>query len=213
MISQEQLADMQTARHATVKRRVRRKKPQRRKVLLVLFLLFLVFGVALPAIGYPVLANRYHEDISLAYAGARELQGGIGLLRTLQHDYFNTKTVSSAQQDFGDALTIFSRLNGDVNLVPGVLSSALGPRLSAAKHLLPLALDAAQAGVAGCAMISMLTSRFRNPMGKGSGLTLADYAGLKQNLSDLEAALERAIEQVKQVQPGDLQVDPSLEDA
>lgn len=210
MISQEQLAEMQTAKHSTIKKRSRRKKPQKRKVLLILFLLFLVFGVALPAIGYPVLTNRYHEDISLATTGAKELQGGIGLLRTLQHDYFNTKTVSSAQQDFGDALTIFSRLNGDVNLIPGVLSSVLGPRLNAAKHLLPLALDAAQAGVAGCAMISMLTSRLRNPMDKSSGLTMTDYAGLKQHLSELEAALGQAAEQVKQVQPEDLQVDPSL---
>lgn len=210
MISQEQLADIQTARHSAIKRRIRRKKPRKRSVLLILFLLFLVFGVALPAIGYPLLTSRYHEDVALAYSGAKDLQGGIGLLRTLQHDYFNTKTVSSAQQDFGDALSIFSRLNSDVNLVPGALSSILGPRLNAAKHLLPLALDAAQAGVAGCAMISMLTSRLRNPMGKGSGLTLADYAGLKQNFSDLETALAEAIEQVKQVQPEDLQVNPSL---
>ena len=210
MISQEQLADMQTARHPLIKRRARRKKPRRRRVLLLLFLLLMVFGIALPAIGYPLLTNRYHEDVALAYTGAKDLQGGIGLLRTLQHDYFNTKTVSGAQQDFGNALSIFSRLNGDVNLVPGALSSIVGPRLNAAKHLLPLALDAAQAGVAGCAMIGTLTSRLRNPMGKGAGLTMADYAGMKQNFSDMESALAQAIEQVKQVQPEDVQVNPSL---
>jgi hypothetical protein len=210
MISQEQFAAMQTEKLYIIKKHSRRNKPRKRKIVLLSFLLVLGAGIALSAIGYPVLTNRYHEDVALAYTGAHELEGGIALVRTLPHDLFNTKTAGGARQDFGDALAIFSRLNGDVNLVPGVLTSVLGSRFSAAKHLLPLALDAAQIGVAGCTMINTLTSRFRNPMGKGSGLTMADYLGMKQNLTDMQTALDAAIEQVRQVQPEDLTLDPSL---
>src|ERR1700730_5182768 len=111
MIYQEQPAGLQADVQRKRFKRSRRKKS--RKVLLIICLL--VFGIALPAIGYPLLDNRYHQDIALAYTGARELQGGIALLRTLPHDLFNAKVVSGAQQDFGDALAIFARLNGDVN--------------------------------------------------------------------------------------------------
>ena len=208
MISQEQPAGLQADMQRKRFKRSRRKKS--RKVLLITCLLMLVFGIALPAIGYPLLDNRYHQDTALAYTGARELQGGMALLRTLPHDLFNAKVVSGAQQDFGDALAIFARLNGDVNLIPDVLTSAFGSRLRAAKHLLPLALDAAQAGFAGCTLISTLISRLHNPVSKASDLTMSDLAGLKQNLQDIRMALTQAVEQVKQLQPEDLLLDPGL---
>jgi hypothetical protein len=210
MISQQQPVGLQTDVQYKRFKRSRRKKP--RKVLLITCLLLLAFGIALPVIGYPVLDNKYHQDIALAYTGARELEGGIALLRTLPHDLFNAKVVNGARQDFGEALAIFSRLNGDVNLIPDVLTSvsAFGSRLRAAKHLMPLALDAAQAGFAGCTIISTLTSRLHNPLSKGSGLAMSDLTGLKRNLRDIRMALAQAVEQVKQLQPEDLLLDPRL---
>lgn len=174
----------------------------------------------LPIIGYPVLNQRYHQDIAQAYTGARELENGIALLRTLQRDLFDTKKLSEAQQDFGSALAIFSQLNGDVNLLPDALGSlpSFGPRIRAAKHLLPLALDAAQAGFAGCTLISTVLARMHNPLSKesvqgaakSSGLSMSDLSGMKQNLQVVRMALNQAIRQVNQVQPQDLQLDPGL---
>ena len=206
MISQEQLVGVQT--HVIRRRRPRRKKS--RKALLIIFLL--VCGIALPSIAYPLLSNRYHQDVALAYTGARELEGGMALLRTIPHDIFDTKAVSGAKQDFKDALTIFSRLNGDVNLIPDVLTSApgFGSRLRAAKHLLPLALDAAQAGFSGCTIINTLISRLHSPLSKSSGLSMSDFTALNQNLQNISMALAQAVEQVKQLQPEDLLLNPSL---
>lgn len=212
MIPQMQPSLLQADEQYEIVKHPRRKKMRNRKVLLVTLLLLLVFGIALPAIGYPVLTNRYHQDITLAYTGAHELEGGIALLRTLPKNLFDAKVVNGAQQDFGDALAIFTRLNSDANLIPGVLTSApsVGSRLSAAKHLLPLALDAAQAGFAGCVLISTLTARLRNPLSKASGLTMSDFTGMQQNFQAVSTALAQAIQQVQQVQPEDLQLDPSL---
>ena len=206
MISQEQLVGVQTH----VKRRKRSHRKKSRKVLLIICLL--VCGIALPTIAYPLLSNRYHQDVALAYTGARQLEAGMTLLRTFPHDFFNTRPVSEAQQDFRGALTIFSRLNSDVNFIPDVLTlaPAFGSRLGAAKHLLPLALDAAQAGFSGCTIINTLISRLHSPLSKTSGLTMLDFTELNQNLQDISMVLAQAAEQVKQLQPGDLLLNPGL---
>ena len=206
MIYQEQLLGVQT----NVKRRRRSRRKKSRRVFLIIFLL--VCAIALPAIGYPLLSNKYHQDMALASTGARELEDGMSLLRTIPHDIFNTKVVSTAKQDFGNALTIFSRLNGDLNLVPDALTftPGFGSRLSAAKHLLPLALDAAQAGFASYSIIGTLIPHLHNPLSKTSGLSMSDFTVLNQNLQTINMALTKAIEQVKQVQPGDLSLNPGL---
>jgi hypothetical protein len=188
------------------------RRKRRRKVLLIAALLLLLCGIVLSVIGYPLLDNRYHQDIALAYTGAKELQDGITLLRTLPRDFFNESAVEGARQDFGEALAILSRLNGDANLIPGMLAASpgFGSRVGAAKHLLPLALDASQAGYAGCSIISTLLSRLHNPLSKGAWLTASDLPGLEQNFQTVTTALAQAAGQVSQVQPQDLQFDPGL---
>ncbi|HLX55914.1 MAG TPA: DUF4012 domain-containing protein, partial [Ktedonobacteraceae bacterium] len=116
------------------------------------------------------------------------------------------------QQNFRDALATFARLNGDVNLLPDVLTDvpAFGSRLRAAKHLIPMALDVAQAGLAGCTIISTLTSLLHGSSNKSPGLTMPDLTVLKQNLQQIKMALAQAVGLVNQLQPGDLQFDPSL---
>lgn len=191
-------------------KRSRRTKPRKRFLVLCLFLI--MFSIALSAIGYRILDNRYREDIAIAHAGAGELGAGISLLRALPHDPFNTKAVSEARQDFGDALAAFSRLNGDVNLIPDVFTSlpAAGSLLGSAKRLAPLALGVAQAGFAACTIISTLTTGLHNSMQKATGLTTADLVVLDQNFQQIKMALTSAAGLVNQLQPADLQLDPSL---
>jgi hypothetical protein len=156
---------------------------------------------------YSELDEKYHQDTTLAYTGVHELETGFSLLRTLIHDPFNTKTSSGAQQNFQDALTIFNKLQSDLALIPGVLDSApaFGTRLYTARHLVPIAQDVAQAGIAGCAAISILTARLHDPLHPGSGLTLADWTALSQNLEHITTSLDQAMGLVKQLSPQDLQ--------
>lgn len=210
MISQKRLVDLKTTVTSRHDRRRWRKK--HRKALLVAALCLLVFSIVSGVIGYPALTGRYHEDIAQAQTGAQELKEGIALLRTLPSHPFDTQTVSTAQRDFGDAFAIFSRLSDDLNRVPDVLTlvPGVGARLSAAKHLLPLALDAAQAGLAGCMVISTLAGRLHNPLNKNAGLSMSDMARLGSNLQVIKTALNNAIGQLSQVQPGDLQLEAGL---
>ena len=210
MISQKRLVGLKTSVLSKQDRRPWRKK--HRKALLVAGLCLLALSIVSGVIGYPALAGRYRLDMAQAQTGAQELKEGIALLRALPSHPFDTKAVSTAQRDFGDALSIFSRLSDDLNRVPDMLTlvPVAGARLSAAKHLLPLALDAAQAGLAGCMVIGTLTGRLHNPLNKNAGLNMSDMAGLGHNLQVIKTALNKAIGQLSQVQPGDLQLELGL---
>jgi len=159
---------------------------------------------------YATLAEKYHQDTAQAHTGALELETGLSLLQTLVHDPFNTTTVSGAQQNFKGALAIFTKLQGDLALIPNALDAApaFGTRLSAAKHLLPLALDVAQAGIAGCTVIAIFSAHLRNSLHQKSGLTLADWASLSQNLQNIKTMLSQAVGLLDQLSPQDLQVVP-----
>ena len=210
MILQKRPADVQAGmQHKRFKRSLR-KRP--RRLLLIVVLCLLATGIAGSALAYPALSSRYRQDMAQAHVGAQELKEGIELLRALPSNPFDTRTVNQAQRDFSDALAIFSRLGDDLNRLPDLLTlvPVAGARLSAAKHLLPLALDAARAGLAGSQVIGALTQRLHNPLDKSAGLTQADLTALGRNLQVIELALNEATAQVNQVQPGDLQLEPGL---
>jgi len=210
MITRKQFVDVKSNIPGKQDRQPRRKRP--RRIILIVGLCLLAIGIVGSAIGYPALSNRYRTDMTQAHVGAQELKEGIDLLRALPANPFDTKGLNQAQQDFSDALAIFSRLGDDLNYIPDLLTlvPVAEARLSAAKHLLPLALDAARAGLAGCQVIGALTQRLHNPLSKSAGLTQADMAALGRNLQVIDLALNEAIAQVSQVQPGDLQLEPGL---
>src|ERR1700730_2295750 len=120
MIIQKQLVGLKSSVLSKQHRRSGRKRP--RKALLVAVLCLLAFSIVSGVIGYPALDGRYRQDMAQAQTGAQELKEGITLLRALPAHPFDTKAVSTAQRDFGDALTIFSRLSDDLNRVPDVLT-------------------------------------------------------------------------------------------
>lgn len=184
-----------------------------RSIWVGLCLLLVGCSTAIPAIGYPVLTARFHQDLALARRGEHALQAAATQLQTILRDPFNTKVVGDAQHNLSEALAIFTRLNSDLTFLPDALSSVpiYGTRLHAAKLLIPLAMEVAQAGLAGCAILSRIGSRFYNPLtNKGQGLTRADITVLEQNLQYIRMALNQAIPQVDQLQPEDLHIDPRL---
>src|SRR5437660_4692871 len=196
-------------------KRKRYKRHRSKKLLYVLvgICLFLTaLTIALPTIGYPALDGRYHQDLALAHAGAQDLQVAATLLQTIPHDPFNTAVVANARHNFTDALTIFTRLNSDLTLLPDALTFApvYGTSLRAAKHLVPLAMEVAQAGLASCTIVSIIASRFHDPLSKAQGLSTSDLALLNHNFQQIKLVLTEASQQVNQLQPEDLQADPRL---
>lgn len=193
------------------RRRYRRTRPKKRRYVLVGLCLF-ALSIALSTIGCLVLDDRYHEDLALAHTGVQDLQAAVALLQTIPRDPFNTEVVGDAQHNLTDALTIFTRLNSDLTALPDALTSVpiYGMRLRAAKHLIPLAVEVAEAGLAGCNIVSTIASRFHDPVNQAQGLTMSDITMLNQNLQQIKMVLNQAMQQVNQLQPEDLQIDLRL---
>jgi len=189
-----------------------RRSTKRRNILVGVCLFLVALTLALSFLGTPALNGRYHQDLALAHTGAQDLQVATALMQTLTHTPFDTAVAADARQHFTSALTIFTRLNNDIALVPDVLTSApgYGGRLHAAKHLVPLAMEVAQAGLAACTILSTITARFHDSAGQALGLNVSDLAVLNNNLQQIKSILNLAIQQVNQLQPQDLQVDPRL---
>ncbi len=197
-----------------IKKRYKRRRPKKRLYVLIGICLFLVvLGIALPAIGYFVFNGRYHQDLALAQRGEQDLQIATALMQTIPQDPLNTEVVGNAQRHFTGALTSFTQLKSDLVSLPDVLTSTpiYGTRLRAAKHLVPLAIEVAQAGLAGCTILSTIAARLHDPLNaKTHGLTTADMTVLNQNLQHIKLILNQATQQVYQLSPEDLQVDPRL---
>ncbi|HLX40642.1 MAG TPA: DUF4012 domain-containing protein [Ktedonobacteraceae bacterium] len=189
-----------------------RRPKKRQRVVMIACLFLALLGIVIPIVGYPMFENRYHQDLALAQSGEQYLQTAVALLQTMLHDPFNTATIGTAQHDFSLASTNFTRLNGELSSIPDLLTSipVYGTRLQAAKHLAPLALEVAQAGLAGCAIVSIIASGFHDPSNKAQGLTMQDIPALNQNIEHIKAILVQAVQQVNHLQPADLQIDPRL---
>jgi Protein of unknown function (DUF4012) len=155
----------------------------------------------------------YQKDLSLAQAGMQHLRTAEALLKGLPETPFNAQRVGQAQHEFSDALIAFSQVNGDLQSLPGISTSipVYGSRLSAALHLLPIAIQLSQMGITGCAVLELLISRFHGSLSTGSqGISTADFSVIEEDFHQIEGALGGVVNRINHVSPGDLQVDPRL---
>src|SRR6266487_4168188 len=178
-----------------------------------LLLLLCTAGSLFSFAEYHTYNATYQHDMSLAREGTQHLQRGLGLFETLQQDPLDGATLQKAQHEFTASLMIFSQLDSELKLLPEISLSlpVYGTRLSAALHLLPIAIEVSQSGVIACNTLDLLISRFHNPLNtRAQGLTKADFSVLNQNFQQIKTILNLVIGQVNRLQPGDLQLDPRL---
>jgi len=178
-----------------------------------LLLLLCTAGSLFSFAEYHTYNATYQHDMSLAREGTQHLQRGLGLFETLQQDPLDGATLQKAQHEFTASLMIFSQLDSELKLLPEISLSlpVYGTRLSAALHLLPIAIEVSQSGVIACNTLDLLFSRFHNPLNtRAQGLTKADFSVLNQNFQQIKTILNLVIGQVNRLQPGDLQLDPRL---
>lgn len=196
----------------------RKKGKKTKKFYIVIFVSFLLLLCAVGSggmvVGYRVYTAKYHNDMSLAQVGEQHLRTAITLLETLPQHPFDDHSVSQAQHEFTTALTSFVQLDNDLKSLPGISASipTYGVRLSAALRLVPLATEVSQAGIAGCAILNLLISRFHDPLSaQGHGLTLPDLTVIDNYFSQIKATLNLVSNQVNHLQPTDLEFDPRIE--
>jgi len=199
------------------KQRIQGKRQKARRLYFVacaLFLLLLGTAGSLFSLNeYQTYNAKYHADMSLAREGIQHLQRGVALLETLQQNPLNAPTGQKAQHEFTASLMIFSQLDSELKSLPKISLSlpTYGARLSAALHLLPIAIEVSQTGVIACNTLDLLISRFHSPLDtRAQGLTKADLSVINQNFQQIKTILNLVIGQVNRLQPGDLQLDPRL---
>jgi hypothetical protein len=127
----------------------KRRKPKKIVLFTLIFLLLGVIGSAVAFIGYQTYVPRYHSDLSMAEIGVKHLETAITLMKTLPKNPLNAQSVNQAQREFSAASTTFVQLDNDLMSLPGVSTSVplYGTRLSAALHLVPLAMEVSKAGL------------------------------------------------------------------
>ena len=185
---------MEERQKVRVRVRVRRKKPRSKKhfvlggILLVLFLASSILSV----VGYQTYNARYHNDLSLAQTGIQHLQKAEAFMTTWSQKPLDIQLTGQAKQEFTSALKTFSLLNTDLQSLPelAVQVPVYGTRLSAARHLVPLAITLSQAGVSGCDILNTLTTGLHDPLTpQGHGITLSELAMVSQDTQTLRSVL------------------------
>ena len=195
--------------HVGVK--IRRSK----KVYLLIAILLCVFigGSVFDVVEYLAYAGMYHRDVALAGTGMQHLQKAEALLVALPKKPLDAPHVSQAQREFASGLMALVKLNNDLKSLPGYITTlpVYGSRLSAALHLVPLAITLAQAGMTGCALLNILISRFHNPLNvQGQGLTQADVTLIGNDLHQIKSSLDVVVNEANQLQPADVHSDPRI---
>ena len=192
-------------------RRVRRGK---KFYLAAVVLLLLGTGIAGGTFSiYQTYNAIYNNDVSLAQTGLQHMRNAQTLIEGVPKASFNPGVVSQARGEFSSALMLFTQLNGNLSSLPAESTSipVYGARLYAAIHLAPLAMDIAEAGVAGCDVVTMLLLKFHDPLNiHGQGLTMADLTRIEQHFQSIKVALSGAIDEANQVPVSDLQFDAGV---
>src|SRR5260221_9390779 len=190
-----------------------KRKAKRLYIAVLICILVCTIGSAGAAVTYQTYSSDYHREVSLAQTAIQHLRTGVTLLEGLRSNPLDALTDQKAQHEFTSASSIFLQLDRDLNALPKISMSipVYGARLSAASHVLPLAIEVSQVGTIACNTLGLLISRLHDPLKSGQGgLTKADLTVVDQNFQQIKAILNLAIDQVNHLQPADLQLDPRL---
>lgn len=201
------------SRHRRTKRTLLGLPSKTMLLVLCIGLLVVSLGSIFSLLGYQSYNALYHKDMALAQQGEQHLKNAAAQLQTLSKNPLNAVPVSNATHEFAASLTAFSQVNVSLQSLPGIVTliPVYGSRLNTALRLLPIAVEASQAGIALCNILQSVQVRFHDPLNTHStGLTSADMNGITQNMRLLKSLAEQAVLQAEQLQPADMQFDPRL---
>lgn len=195
----------------TPRARVPRKGRSRRLAILCgcMALLVLISGLVV----YQKYIPQYHSAMALARSGAQHLQNAEKLLKNVGQGSLDAHSITQARQEFVAAYGSFSQLRSNLEQVPMAATYVpkYGSLLSAALHLVPLAIELSQAGVVGCDALTFVVSHLRGPFNsKGQGTTMGDLTIIKRDVTQLQGLLNTSAAQVNQLHPSDLDIDPRV---
>ncbi len=196
--------------HGKYRRRKRKTKPFFLVGLVLLIICICGSGVAIA--GYQIYNAKYQDKEAMAQVGIQHLQKAVSLMQAWSKKPLDASSITRAQHEFATASAVFTQLDTDLqsyasygNLIPG-----LNTRLNGALHIVPIATEISQAGVAGCEALYVIVSRMHEPFGAGNGITAADLTDVSNDFHAVEANISTAIRQVNTLQAADVQFDARI---
>jgi serine/threonine protein kinase len=193
----------------------RKRKTKVRFVLATIFLLVCVVWSGVAVVGYQKYNATDQNETALAKAGLKHLQTAAYLMQAWVKKPLDMPSLATARREFTMSSASFAQINTDLRPFAGVGTRipGLGSRLSAALRLASVATEISEAGITSCDVLSLITSRFREPLGAGRGLTDADLAMLSGELREVETDVSQANAAINALKPGDLQFDSRISKA
>jgi hypothetical protein len=180
-------------------------KNNRRVMLIVIFSVLL-----LPLLGGIQLGVVYLQ----AKDGLQHFKNAQTDLSGLGAHPFDANAIAQMRAEFASAASDFDSANGGIQRIPGLLgyTPLVGSKLSGAQRLVPIAAEAAQAGVIACDALSGLAPKMKNPFDTSSGaaLTADDLKALSDTFARLQPIVSQILTQVAALQPSDLTLDSRL---
>ena len=167
----------------------------------------------LSTLGVMNVHAQYQQASQTAHDGITHLEAGLTLLKGVTTGTASAQQMAEAKSNFTVAQADFTQLQGTAAQIPGVATNVpiLGGKLSSALRLIPLAQTGAQAGILGSDALRILLADVQNPLSTSSkGITQADLDAVEHDLAQAGPLLQAATQQVAQLQPSDLALDPRL---
>lgn len=154
----------------------------------------------------------YVQMNAMAHSGLQHVKNAEADLKKVQSNPFDAISIQAAHDEFAAAYGDFSGVNARLNLV-GIASVApvVGSKVSGAQKLVPIAVEATQAGMLACDAMGVLAASLKHPFGTTGGtLTSDQYAIIVNKWAQIRPLAHTIIEQLGQLTPSDLSLDPRL---
>ena len=149
--------------HVPYRGRKRKTRPFFLVGLVLLVICICGSGVAIA--GSQIYTTKYQDKEAMAQVGIKHLQTAVSLMQAWSKNPLDASSITRAQNEFASASAVFTQLDTDVQAYAryGSLIPGLGTRLNAALHIVPIATEISQAGVAGCEALTVIVSRLHEP--------------------------------------------------
>jgi hypothetical protein len=188
-------------------------RERRRRITVAVALLALLLSciASIPFSG--IAAGAVYSANAQAHDAVQRLTDAETELKALGSNPLSIPTILRTKQDFAAANADFRALQQETGFVPGILSAlpVVGGKVGSAKHLIPLATEASQAGIYACDALSILATKLGNPLSKsGSRLQATDMAALSADASKVQALYAQIAPQLAGLTPSDLSLAPQL---
>jgi hypothetical protein len=154
----------------------------------------------------------YEQVSAMAKSGLQHIKNAESDLKKVQSNPLDATSIRTARDEFAAAHSDFSGISARLNLV-GFAASApkVGSKISGAQKLMPIAVEATQAGMVACDAMYTLASSLKNPFGTGGGTLTPDrVAAIADQWAQVHELANTIIPQLSQLTPGDLSLDPRI---